>query len=132
MADLPKQTGEISVDLNTFDGLIQRLKVISDFVQYDLTGQFNRELVPKASDQNILGEIPEGQNIMARASTNIQKIQQEMATLQGVLQGLVEQTNELHRSYKTLEQKNAADIAKVKALLDKPAAITPPGVPPQA
>jgi hypothetical protein len=131
MSQLSQRVDEIKVDLTTFDGLVRQLRVISEYVQYDLSGMFKRELLARGQKNNLLGSLPEGQGVMSRMSANVLQIQQELSSLQARLQKLVTDTGTLHDTYKTLEEKNRADIDKVKALLTGPGAPGAPAAPGQ-
>ncbi|MEV6525455.1 hypothetical protein AB0M43_26230 [Longispora sp. NPDC051575] len=137
-SSLESRTGGIAVDLSTFDGLIKKLDEINRYVKEDLLKQALNRIgeAEKGGGPGgagaatpVFGSSEQGRDISGRVSSARTAAAQELGTLQQEIERLVSVTKKIQEDYKTLEEKNTADVKKIEALFEAPMA-PPTGQPP--
>ncbi|WP_412542207.1 hypothetical protein R8Z50_06700 [Longispora sp. K20-0274] len=128
-SSLESRTSGISVDLSTFDGLIKKLDEINRYVKEDLLKQALNRIsdAEKGSGPGgagamtpVFGSTEQGKDISGRVSSARTAAAQELGTLQQEIERLVSVTKKIQEDYKTLEEKNTADVKKIEALFEAP------------
>lgn len=121
MSTLSDQTANTKVDLDHFETFVSYAKTIVDYVHYDLIGgtlSADRWTSLENEDGNPFGGFDEARRMQQSVVETRNQVTGKVRELETRVRTLHENLKKIAEDYKSVDELNRADVAKIKSMLE--------------